>query len=85
VAKDFMTVRIARGSEVVGRAMEVIANAVTPEQLGRAQAVVLTLRQELRIDAMVKGLPSLMEGTIVLRPWSQTLFDCQPRRSEMVS
>ena len=44
-----MTVRIARGNEVVDRALQVIANAVTVEQLGQAQAVVLPLRYGLSL------------------------------------
>jgi hypothetical protein len=44
-----MTVRIARGNEVVDRALQVIANAVTVEQLGQTQAVVLPLRYGLSL------------------------------------
>ena len=39
--------RIARGDEVVDNALQVIANAVTVEQLRQAQAVVLPLRFEM--------------------------------------
>lgn len=50
--------RIARGEEVVDRAMQVIANAVTVEQLRQAQAVVLPLRfaMSLKQTAEVTGL-----------------------------
>ena len=51
-------VRIARGEEVVDSAMQVIANAVTVEQLRQAQAVVLPLRfaMSLQQTAEVTGL-----------------------------
>ena len=50
--------RIARGEEVVDSAMQVIANAVTVEQLRQAQAVVLPLRfaMSLQQTAQVTGL-----------------------------
>lgn len=50
--------RIARGSEVVDSALQVIANAVTVEQLRQAQAVVLPLRFEMSLTqtAQVTGL-----------------------------
>lgn len=50
--------RIARGEEVVDSAMQVIANAVTVEQLRQAQAVVLPLRfaMSLAQTAEVTGL-----------------------------
>jgi hypothetical protein len=50
--------RIARGEEVVDSAMQVIANAVTVEQLRQAQAVVLPLRfaMSLAQTAKVTGL-----------------------------
>lgn len=53
-----MMVRIARGNEVVDSALQVIANAVTVEQLGQAQAVVLPLRYGLSLaqTAQVTGL-----------------------------
>jgi hypothetical protein len=53
-----MVVRIARGSEVVDSAMQVIANAVTVEQLRQAQAVVLPLRYSFSLEqtAQVIGL-----------------------------
>jgi hypothetical protein len=44
-----MMVRIARGNEVVDSALQVIANAVTVEQLRQAQAVVLPLRYGLSL------------------------------------
>ena len=51
-------VRIARGEEVVDSAMQVIANAVTVEQLRQAQAVVLPLRFAMSLEqtAEVTGL-----------------------------
>jgi hypothetical protein len=51
-------VRIACGEEVVDSAMQVIANAVTVEQLRQAQAVVLPLRfaMSLQQTAEVTGL-----------------------------
>jgi len=50
--------RIARGDEVVDSALQVIANAVTVEQLRQAQAVVLPLRFEMSLDktAQITGL-----------------------------
>ena len=50
--------RIARGEEVVDSAMQVIANAVTIEQLRQAQAVVLPLRFAMSLEqtAEVTGL-----------------------------
>lgn len=50
--------RIARGEEVVDSAMQVIANAVTVEQLRQAQAVVLPLRFAMSLEqtAEVTGL-----------------------------
>lgn len=50
--------RIARGQEAVDRAMQVIAHAVTVEQLRQAQAVVLPLRfaMSLHQTAEVTGL-----------------------------
>ena len=53
-----MMVRIARGNEVVDSALQVIANAVTVEQLRQAQAVVLPLRYGLSLaqTAQVTGL-----------------------------
>ena len=50
--------RIARGEEVIDNAMQVIANAVTVEQLRQAQAVVLPLRfaMSLAQTAEVTGL-----------------------------
>ena len=50
--------RIARGEDVVDSAMQVIANAVTVEQLCQAQAVVLPLRfaMSLAQTAEVTGL-----------------------------
>ena len=50
--------RIARGEEVVDRAMQVIANAVTVEQLRQAQAVILPLRFAMSLEqtAEVTGL-----------------------------
>lgn len=50
--------RIARGEQSVDRAMQVIANAVTVEQLRQAQAVVLPLRfaMSLQQTAQVTGL-----------------------------
>lgn len=50
--------RIARGEEVVDSAMQVIANAVTVEQLRQAQAVVLPLRFAMSLEqtAAVTGL-----------------------------
>ena len=50
--------RISRGEEVVDSAMQVIANAVTVEQLRQAQAVVLPLRfaMSLAQTAEVTGL-----------------------------
>lgn len=50
--------RIARGEEVVDSAMQVIANAVTVEQLRQAQAVVLPLRFSMSLEqtAEVTGL-----------------------------
>jgi transposase len=50
--------RIARGQEHVERAMQVIANAVTVEQLRQAQAVVLPLRFAMSLEqtAEVTGL-----------------------------
>ena len=50
--------RIARGNEFVDSAMQVIASAVTVEQLRQAQAVVLPLRFALSLEqtAQVTGL-----------------------------
>ena len=50
--------RIARGEDVVDSAMQVIANAVTVEQLRQAQAVVLPLRfsMSLKQTAEATGL-----------------------------
>ena len=50
--------RIARGEEVVDSAMQVIANAVTVEQLRQAQAVILPLRFAMSLEqtAEVTGL-----------------------------
>lgn len=50
--------RIARGEHVVDSAMQVIANAVTLEQLRQAQAVVLPLRFAMSLEqtAEVTGL-----------------------------
>ena len=50
--------RIARGQEVVDSAMQVIANAVTVEQLRQAQAVILPLRFAMSLGqtAEVTGL-----------------------------
>ena len=50
--------RIARGDEVVDNALQVIANAVTLEQLRQAQAVVLPLRFEMSLQetAQITGL-----------------------------
>ena len=50
--------RIARGQEVVDSAMQVIANAVTVEQLRQAQAVILPLRfaMSLKQTAEVTGV-----------------------------
>ena len=50
--------RIARGSEVVDSALQVIAKAVTVEQLRQAQAVVLPLRFEMSLAqaAQITGL-----------------------------
>lgn len=50
--------RIARGNEVVDSALQVIANAVTVEQLRQAQAVVLPLRFQMSLEqtAQVTGL-----------------------------
>ena len=50
--------RIARGEHVVDSAMQVIANAVTLEQLRQAQAVVLPLRFSMSLEqtAEVTGL-----------------------------
>lgn len=50
--------RIARGSEVVETALQVIANAVTVEQLRQAQAVVLPLQFKMSLEqtAKVTGL-----------------------------
>lgn len=50
--------RIARGEEVVDSAMQVIATAVTVEQLRQAQAVVLPLRFAMSLEqtAAVTGL-----------------------------
>ena len=52
--------RIARGNEAVDSAMQVIANAVSVEQLRQAQAVVLPLRysMSLKQTAQVTGLSS---------------------------
>lgn len=44
--------RIARGEEVVDSAMQVIANAVTVEQLRQAQAVVLPLQFAMSLEQM---------------------------------
>lgn len=50
--------RIARGNEVVDSALQVIAKAVTVEQLRQAQAVVLPLRFEMSLAqaAQITGL-----------------------------
>ena len=50
--------RIARGNEAVDSAMQVIANAVSVEQLRQAQAVVLPLLFEISLEqtAQVTGL-----------------------------
>ena len=50
--------RIARGNEAVDSAMQVIANAVSVEQLRQAQAVVLPLRYSMSLEqtAQVTGL-----------------------------
>ena len=42
--------RMARGEEVIDRAMQVIATAVTVEQLRQAQAVVLPLRFTMSLE-----------------------------------
>ena len=49
---------IARGDAVIDRALQVIANAVTLEQLSQAQAVVLPIRfrMSLKQTAQVTGL-----------------------------
>ena len=50
--------RIARGEQYVDSAMQVIANAVTVEQLRQAQAVILPLRFAMSLEqtAEVTGL-----------------------------
>jgi len=46
--------RIARGDEVVDSALQVIANAVTVEQLRQAQAVILPLRFAMSLEQTAK-------------------------------
>ena len=50
--------RIARGEQYVDSAIQVIANAVTVEQLRQAQAVILPLRFAMSLEqtAEVTGL-----------------------------
>ena len=56
-------VRIARGEELVDSAMQVIANAVTIEQLRQAQAVVLPLRFAMSLE-QTAGVTGLSVGWV---------------------
>ena len=55
--------RIARGEDVVDSAMQVIANAVTVEQLRQAQAVVLPLRFSMSLKQTVDGTSSATDSS----------------------
>jgi transposase len=70
--KDFTMARIARGDEFVDSALEVIANAVTVEQMRQALAVVLplrfgmTLEQTAQIVGVSVGWASRLRNRFIL-------------------